>query len=153
MSDTLKKTLEDDLHTAMRARDRVRVGTLRMALTAITNEEVSGETARVLTDVEVMKVLGKEAKKRRESAAAYELAQRPALVAQEVAELAVLEGYLPTQLGDDAIARTVEEVIAATGAIGMPQLGMVMKAVQAQLAGQADGGRVAAIVKAKLTGK
>ena len=124
-----------------------------MALTAITNEEVSGETARVLTDVEVMKVLGKEAKKRRESAAAYELAQRPALVAQEVAELAVLEGYLPTQLGDDAIARTVEEVIAATGAIGMPQLGMVMKAVQAQLAGQADGGRVAAIVKAKLTGK
>ncbi len=153
MSQTLKKTLEDDLHAAMRAREQVRVATLRMALTAVTTEEVRGDTARILTDAEVVSVLAKEAKKRREAAAAYEQAKRPELAAEEMAELAVLQGYLPRQLDDEAITRIVEQVIAASGAVGMPQLGMVMKAVQSQIAGQADGGRVAAIVKERLSGR
>lgn len=153
MSQPLKQTLGDDLHTAMRARDKVRVATLRMALSAITVEEVSGDTARTLSDAEVTKVLAKEAKKRREAAAAYEQAKRPELAAEEVAELAILETYLPRQLDDEAIGRVVEQVIAASGAVGLPQLGVVMKAVQSQIAGQADGGRVAAIVKEKLSGR
>lgn len=153
MSQILKKTLEDDLHAAMRAREQVRVATLRMALTAVTTEEVRGDTARILTDAEVVSVLAKEAKKRREAAAAYEQARRPELAAEEMAELAVLQGYLPRQLDDEAITQIVEQVIAASGAVGMPQLGMVMKAVQSQIAGQADGGRVAAIVKERLSGR
>lgn len=148
---SLKAQLQHDLHDAMRAHDKVRSATLRMALTAITTTEVAGESARELSDDEVLKVLAKEAKKRKEAAAAYVAAQRPELAATEEAELAVLEGYLPAQLTDGELAAIVARAVAATGATGMPQLGQVMKVAQAEVAGRADGGRVAAAVRSALS--
>ena len=150
---SLKATVQSDLTDAIRQRDPVRSGTLRLALTAITNEEVSGTEARELTDDEVLKVLAKEAKKRKEAATAYTDAARPELAAKEEAELLVLEAYLPAQLSDDELATIVAAAIEQTGATGMPQLGQVMKAAQAVVAGRADGGRVAAVVKAALTNR
>ena len=148
---SLKATVQSDLTDAIRQRDQVRSGTLRLALTAITNEEVSGTESRELTDDEVLKVLAKEAKKRKEAATAYTDASRPELAAKEEAELLVLEAYLPAQLSDDELATIVAAAIEQTGATGMPQLGQVMKAAQAVVAGRADGGRVAAVVKAALS--
>jgi len=147
----LKSTLRADLHTSMREHDTVRSSTLRMALTAVTNEEVSGSTARELSDDEVLKVLAKEAKKRREAATAYTEAKRPELAAKEEAELVFLEAYLPAQLSDPELKALVAQAIRETGASGMPQMGMVMKAANALVAGRADGGRVAAMVKSALT--
>ena len=135
----------------MREHDTVRSSTLRMALTAVTNEEVSGSTARELSDDEVLKVLAKEAKKRREAATAYTEAKRPELAAKEEAELVFLEAYLPAQLSDPELEALVGQAIRETGASGMPQMGMVMKAANALVAGRADGGRVAAMVKSALT--
>jgi uncharacterized protein YqeY len=148
---TLKSRLQHDLHDAMRARDKVRSGTLRMTLTSITTAEVAGDEARELSDDEVLKVIAKEAKKRKESAAAFAGAGRPELASREEAELAVLEGYLPAQLDDDELRAIVARAVEATGASGMPQMGLVMKAAQAEVAGRADGGRVAAVVKQVLT--
>ena len=149
---TLKATVQSDLHEAMRARDKVRAGTLRMALTSITNEEVSGKEARELSDDEVLKVLAKEAKKRKEAATAYRDAGHPERAEAEEAELVVLEAYLPAQLGDDELQALVAQAVAETGATGMPQMGQVMKAAQGLVAGRAEGGRVAAAVKAALAG-
>ncbi|WP_457256205.1 GatB/YqeY domain-containing protein [Pedococcus sp. P5_B7] len=148
---SLKATVQSDLTDAIRQRDAVRSGTLRLALTSITNEEVSGTQARELSDDEVLKVLAKEAKKRKEAATAYAGAGRPELAAKEEAELAVLEAYLPAQLSDDELTTIVAAAIEQTGATGMPQLGQVMKVAQGVVAGRADGGRVAAAVKAALT--
>lgn len=142
-------SLRTDLHEAMRAKDKVRAATLRMALTAITTEEAAGEH-HDLTPEEIVKVLAKEAKKRREAATAYTDAGRPELADAENAELAVLEEYLPRQLDDAGLTAIVDEVIAETGASGMAQMGQVMKAVQARIAGQAEGGRVAALVRSRL---
>ncbi len=152
MSDSFKATLQNDLHAAMRAREQVRVATLRMVLTGVSNEEVSGTQARELTDAEVLKVVAKEAKKRKESATAYREAGRPELAEKEEAELAVLETYLPEQLGEDELAAIVDRAIAQSGATSMAQMGQVMKLAQAEAAGRADGGALAAIVKARLAG-
>jgi uncharacterized protein YqeY len=148
---TLKTTLRAHLHTSMREHDKVRSETLRMALTAITNEEVSGTTARELSDDEVLKVLSREAKKRREAATAYVEAKRPELAAKEEAELAILEAYLPAQLTDAELETLVAQALRETGATGMPQMGLVMKAATGLVAGRADGGRVAALVKSALS--
>jgi uncharacterized protein YqeY len=148
----LKSTLRADLQTSMRERDIVRTATLRMALTAVTNEEVSGTTARELSDDEVLKVLAKEAKKRREAATAYIEAKRPELAAKEEAELVILEAYLPAQLSDPELEALVAQAISETGASGMPQMGSVMKVATALVAGRAEGGRVATIVKSSLAG-
>jgi uncharacterized protein YqeY len=147
----LKSTLRTDLHTSMRERDQMRSATLRMALTAVTNEEVSGTTARELSDDEVLKVLAREAKKRREAVTAYTEAKRPELAAREEAELSILEAYLPAQLSDSELQALVAQAIGDTGATGMPQMGLVMKAATALVAGRAEGGRVAAMVKSALT--
>ena len=149
---TLKEQLQSDLTAAMRARDQVGAGTLRMALTAVTNEEVAGTEHRDLTDDDVLKVLTKEAKKRREAATAYSGAGRAELAAQEEAELAVLEGYLPKQLSDEELDGIVREAVASSGASGMPQMGLAMKAANAAVAGRAEGGRVAAVVRKVLAG-
>ena len=149
---TLKARLQHDLHDAMRARDKVRSGTLRMVLTSITNAEVAGDEARELSDDEVLKVVAKEAKKRKEASAAYRGASRPELAETEEAELVVLEDYLPAQLGDDELRAIVERAVASTGATGMPQMGLVMKAAQVEVAGRADGGRVAGVVRQVLAG-
>ncbi|GAA2160125.1 hypothetical protein FHX52_4423 [Humibacillus xanthopallidus] len=149
---TLKEQLQSDLTAAMRARDQVGASTLRMALTAVTTEEVSGTEHRELTDDDVLKVLTKEAKKRREAATAYTGAGRAELAAQEEAELAVLEGYLPKQLTDEELDDIVREAVASSGASGMPQMGLAMKAANAAVAGRAEGGRVAAVVRTVLAG-
>jgi uncharacterized protein YqeY len=147
----LKERLRSDLSAAMRARDQVKLRTLRMALTSITNEEVSGQTARELSDDEILKVLTREAKKRREAAEAFDSAGRAEQAAAERAEGDVLAGYLPAQLDDDELAAIVSAAIAETGAAGMPGMGKVMKVVTPQVAGRADGARVAAEVRRQLT--
>ncbi|WP_404391171.1 GatB/YqeY domain-containing protein [Humibacillus xanthopallidus] len=149
---TLKEQLQADLTTAMRARDQVGASTLRMALTAVTTEEVAGTEHRDLTDDDVLKVLTKEAKKRREAATAYAGAGRAELAAKEEAELAVLEGYLPKQLSDEELEGIVRDAVASSGASGMPQMGLAMKAANAAVAGRAEGGRVAAVVRRVLAG-
>jgi uncharacterized protein YqeY len=146
----LKERLRADLNTAMRARDQVRMRTLRMALSSITTEEVAGTSARVLTDEEVMKVLTREAKKRREAAEAFGAAGRDAQAAAERAEGEVLAGYLPAQLSDEELSALVDEAIADTGASGMAGMGQVMKTVTPKVAGRADGARVAAEVRRQL---
>jgi uncharacterized protein YqeY len=149
---TLKEQLQADLTAAMRAKDSVRAGTIRMALTAVTNEEVAGKEHRELTDDDVLKVLTKEAKKRREASTAYTDAGRAELAAKEDAELAILDTYLPKQLSDDELEQLVREAVAASGATGMPQMGLAMKAANQAVAGRAEGGRVAAVVKRVLAG-
>jgi len=146
----LKERLRTDLSAAMRARDNLRMRTLRMALTAITNEEVAGKAARELSDDEVLKVLAREAKKRREAADAFGSAGRAEQAAAEQAEGEVLAGYLPAQLGDDELARIVAEVITETGAAGRSSMGQVMKTVTPRVTGRAEGARVAAEVRRQL---
>ncbi|WP_022920968.1 GatB/YqeY domain-containing protein [Ornithinimicrobium pekingense] len=148
----LKATLQGDLTEAMRAQDKVRAGTLRMALTAISTEEVAGKEHRTLGEDEVLRVLVKEAKKRREAAEAYTGAGRPELAAREEAELAVLEQYLPAQLDDAELDRLAHETVAELGVSGMGGMGQVMKALQPKVAGRAEGGRVAAAVRSALSG-
>lgn len=148
----LKDRLQTDLTTAMRSRDELTTATLRMALAAVTTEEVAGSSARQLSDDEVLKVLAREAKKRREAADAFAAAGRDELATREVAEGTVLDRYLPQQLDDAGIAALVTEAIAATGAIGMPQMGAVMKAAQARAAGRADGRRLSVEVRRQLAG-
>ncbi|GAA4882519.1 GatB/YqeY domain-containing protein [Pseudonocardia benzenivorans] len=151
----LKQRLRDDLTAAMKARDELVKSTLRMTLTAIGNAEVAGTEARELSDDEVLKVIAKEAKKRAESAEAFTAGGRAELAAQELAEAEVLARYLPTQLTDDELAviarSAVDETEAELGAKPGPrQMGQVMKKANAAAAGRADGGRVAAAVKALL---
>jgi uncharacterized protein YqeY len=147
---TLKDQLRADLTTAMKARDETRTRTLRMALTSISNEEVSGAAARDLSDDEVLKILTREAKRRREAATAFADAGRDQQAAAERAEEDVLAGYLPAQLDDEELASLVAAAIADTGASGPASMGQVMKAVTAQVAGRAEGSRVAAVVRAQL---
>ncbi|HEY6745988.1 MAG TPA: GatB/YqeY domain-containing protein [Mycobacteriales bacterium] len=146
----LKDRLQSDLTDAMRGRDELTTATLRMALAAITTEEVSGSSARALSDDEVLKVLAREAKKRREAAEAFGSAGRDELAERERAEGGVLDRYLPTQLDDAAIADLVAAAIAETGATGMPQMGAVMKVAQAKAAGRADGKRLSTEVRRQL---
>jgi uncharacterized protein len=146
----LKERLRADLTEAMRARDQVRLRTLRMALTSITNEEVSGAAVHELSDDEIVKVLTREAKKRREAADAFEAAGRAEQAAAERDEGEVLAGYLPAQLSDEELAGLVTAAIAATGAAGLPGMGKVMKEVTPRIAGRAEGGRVAAEVRRQL---
>jgi hypothetical protein len=153
----LKARLRDDLTTAIKARDELTKSTLRMALSAITSAEVAGDTARQLDEPEVLKVLAKEAKKRAESAEAFDAAGRGELASKERAEAEVLARYLPSQLTDDEIDAIAERAIAAvateTGATPGPrQMGQVMKLANAEAAGRADGSRVAAAVKSRLLG-
>ncbi|MEU8800762.1 GatB/YqeY domain-containing protein [Spirillospora sp. NPDC048819] len=147
---TLKEKLETDLSTAMKARDEVRTRTLRMALTAVKNEEVAGKRSRELSDDDVVKVLTREAKKRREAATAFGEAGREEQAQAERDEGVVLEAYLPAQLTDEELTALVADAIAETGAAGPRAMGQVMKAVNPKVAGRAEGGRVAAEVKRQL---
>jgi len=149
---TLKARLHDDLTAAMKQRDELRTATLRMVLTAVTTEEVSGSAARELSDDEVTAVLTRQAKQRREAAQAYDDAGRSELAARERDELGVLEGYLPAQLGDDELATMVAAAVAEAGASTPRDMGSVMKILQPRVAGQADGGRVARAVRSALGG-
>lgn len=147
MDSALKTKLRSDLTDAMKSRDELRSSTLRMALTAITSEEVAGKAQRELSDDDVVGVLSREAKRRREAAEAYDDAKRPELADRERAELAVLAEYLPQPLSDDEIRALVQAAIAETGASGPAGMGQVMKVVTPQTRGRADGGTISAIVK------
>jgi uncharacterized protein YqeY len=147
----LKDRLRADLNTAIRARDQVRMRTLRLALTSITTEEVAGAAARELSDEEIVKVLTREARKRREAAEAFGAAGREEQAAAERAEGDVLADYLPAQLGDDELAALVGAAIDETGATGIKNMGQVMKVLTPRVAGRADGARVAAEVRRRLS--
>ncbi len=148
----LKERLKTDLTTAMKAQDELVRATLRMVLTAIQNEEVAGKEARELSDEEVLTVLTREAKKRREAADAYRAAGAPDRADREVAEGGVLALYLPTPLSDDELDALVRAAVSAAGAEGPQQMGAVMKQLAPAVAGRADGGRVAAAVRSALAG-
>ncbi|HEX7107466.1 MAG TPA: GatB/YqeY domain-containing protein [Acidothermaceae bacterium] len=150
MEVALKSRLHDDLTDAIRSRDEVRTATLRMVLAAVTNEEVAGKQARQLSDDEVLRVLGREAKKRREAAEAFEAGNRPELAERERAEGAVIDAYLPTQLDDEELRVLVASAIEEAGASGPQAMGAVMKVATARVAGRAEGGRVAAEVRRQL---
>jgi len=149
---TLKDQLRADLTTAMKARDEIRTRTLRLALTSISNEEVSGAAPRDLADDEIVKILTREAKRRREAAAAFAEAGRVDQAAAEQAEEEVLATYLPAQLDDAELAALVAAAITETGASGPSGIGQVMKAVTPKVAGRAEGSRVAAMVRGQLAG-
>ena len=147
---TLKERLREELTAAMKGRDELGAATLRMALTALSTEEVAGKAARALSDDEVVAVLGREAKKRREAAVAYDSANRPELAERERAELGVLEAYLPSQLGEAELRELVGAAVAESGAQGPRGMGAVMKLVSPRVAGRAEGARVAAEVRRQL---
>ena len=149
----LKHTLQGDLTEAIRERDELTAATLRMALAAITTEEVAGTASRTLEDAEVQRVLTREAKKRREAAVAFREGGRPELADREEAELGVLARYLPEPLTEQEVAAMVAEAVqqaAAAGATGMAAMGPVMKQLTPRTAGRFDGGRLAAMVRAAL---
>ena len=148
----LKEKLQNDLTEAMRARDEVRSSTIRMILTAIKNEEVAGKEARELSDAEVITVLSREAKKRREAAEAFEQAGAKDRADMEKAEGVVIAEYLPVQLSESEIKEMINAAIAESGATGPQQMGLVMKSIQPKIAGRADGGVVSSLVKAALSG-
>ena len=146
----LKEKLQGDLTEAIRGRAEVKSGTIRMLLAAITTEEVSGKEARVLTDAEIITVLSREAKKRREAVEAYIAAKRTDLADKEKAEGEVIAQYLPAQLSEDEIKKMIADAIAETGATGPTGMGSVMKVLSPKIAGKADGGVVSGLVKAAL---
>jgi len=146
----LKDRLQTDLTAAMKARDELRVTTLRSLLAAVRTEEVAGKAARELSDAEVVTVLTREAKKRREAAEAFEGGGRPDRAERERAEGEVIAGYLPAQLSDAELSSMVAAAIAETGASGPGAMGQVMKVLTPRTAGRAEGGRVAAEVRRQL---
>ena len=147
---SIKEQLKKDLTEAIRGRNEITSGTIRMVLTAITNEEVAGKEARVLSDEEVITVLSREGKKRCEAAEAFENAGRADKAALEKSEGEVIAKYLPAQLSEADIAAIIADAIASTGAQGPGDMGKVMGAVKPKIAGKADGGLVSALVKAAL---
>lgn len=152
---TLKSRLQDDLTAAIKNRDGLRSSTLRLTLSAITNEEVAGKQARELSDDEVQKVITREAKKRREAAEAFDRGGRTESAARERAEGEVLAAYLPEQLGDDELGALVAQAVqeaAVGGAEGPRAMGAIMKILNPKVAGRAEGGRVAAEVRRRLAG-
>ena len=146
----LKDRLRADLTSAMKSRDELRTATLRMVLAAVSAEEVAGKEARELSDDEVLAVLRRAAKRRREAAEAFAGAGRAEQADRERAEGEVVAGYLPAQLEDADLAALVADVITRTGAGGMKDMGRVMGAANAAVAGRAEGARVAAEVRRQL---
>ena len=149
---SIKEQLKLDLTEAIRSRNEIVSGTIRMVLTAITNEEVAGKEARQLSDEEVITVLSREAKKRREAADAFRDAGHADRSERETNEGKVITEYLPEQLSEDEVKKIIADAIAETGATGPSGMGLVMKAIQPKVAGKADGGTVSGLVKAALTG-
>ncbi|MGW2375500.1 MULTISPECIES: GatB/YqeY domain-containing protein [Kitasatospora] len=147
---TLKAQLQEDLTAAIKDRDELRSSTIRLTLSAVTSEEVAGKEKRELSDADVLKVITREAKKRREAAEAFEQGGRADQAARERAEGEVLASYLPKQLSDEELAAIVAAAVAESGASGPQAMGAVMKLVKPKVDGLAEGGRVAAAVKAAL---
>jgi uncharacterized protein len=142
----LKEQLTSDLTDAMRQGDEVRKSTLRMLMSAIKNAEVAGSERKDLTDEQVMQVIGKQVKQRKESIDEFAKAKRQDLVDKETAELHVLEAYMPEQLGRDEIAAEVRNVIDEVGAKGPADKGKVMQVLMPRLSGKAEGREINAVV-------
>lgn len=151
----LKAKLRSDMTAAMKSKDALRLGTLRLLITAVQNAEVAGKEARELSDAEIVAVLQKEAKKRNEAAVVYEQAGRGELAANERAEEQIIDEYLPSQLTEAEVADLVDTAIAQVAEQlgerpGMRQMGQVMKAATGLAQGRADGTRISAAVKSRL---
>ena len=147
---SLKQKLQSDLNEAIKSRNTVSAETIRMILAAITNEEVAGKEKKELSEAEVITVLTREAKKRREAAEAFENGGRADRAAAERAEGEVIAGYLPEQLSEDDIKKLIAETIAAVGATGPSDMGKVMGGLKAKVAGKAGGALVSSLVKEAL---
>ena len=146
---SLKNRIQEDVKTAMRASERERLGTLRMVLAAIKQREVDERIT--LDDTQVLAVLEKMVKQRRESIAAFETGGRADLVNKETAELKLIQAYLPAQLGDAELDALIAEAVAQTSASSVKDMGKVMAAVKGKAAGRADMAAVAARIKARLS--
>jgi uncharacterized protein YqeY len=149
---SLKEKLQTDLTSSMRNRDEVRSSTIRMILTSIKNEEVSGKEMRELNESELITVLSREAKKRREAAEAFDQAGAKDRAETERAEGAIIAEYLPKQLSESEVKDLIEAAIRETGANSPAQMGLVMKNLQPKIAGKADGALVSSLVKVALAG-
>ena len=147
---TLKAKITEDMKAAMRAHDAARLSTIRLALAAIKQREVDDRIE--LTDADVLAILDKMVKQRKDSITQFEAGHRPDLAAAERAEIAVLQDYLPQALTPAEIDGLITEAIAATGAAGLPGMGKVMAVLKPKLAGRADLAAVSAQIKARLTG-
>ena len=152
---SLKSKATEDMKAAMRAKDSARLGTVRLLLAAIKQKEVDERMVLAgteLTDADVLAIIDKMVKQRRESIAQFEKAARNDLADAEKAEIAVLSAYLPQQLSEAEVAKEIETAIAETGASGAKEMGKVMGLLKSRLAGRADMGKVSGLVKAKLAG-
>ena len=147
---TLRERLDADLKEAMRAKDQLRLDVVRAVKSAVKYREVEGDKAVVLEEPAILQVVGTEIKKRRDAAEQFRAAHRQELAAKEEAELAILQAYLPAQLTPEELARKVDEAIARTGAKGPRDMGAVMKALQPEVQGRAEGKAVSELVKQKL---
>lgn len=148
----LAERMQQDLTTAMKARDEVRVATLRMAIAAVKEAAVAGSQARELTDADVEKVLRTQVKRRDEAAEAFQAGGREEQAQRELDERAILSAYLPEELDDAELEALVDRALAAGGFTDASRMGPAMNTVMAAVAGRAEGKRVSAIVKAKLAG-
>ena len=146
---SLKNRIQDDMKAALRARDAARLSAVRLLLAALQQKEVDERVE--LSDADVLGVIEKMLKQRRESIAQYEKAARADLAAQERFEIGVLEAYLPQRMGEAEVAQAVAAAIAESGASGVKDMGKVMALLKARLAGKADMGKVSALVKARLS--
>jgi len=146
----LKERITEDMKSAMRAGDKDRLGTIRLALAAIKQREVDERIS--LDDAQVLAVLEKMIKQRKEAISQFDSGGRADLVAKETAEIAVLRGYLPARMSDAEIDALIREAIAATGAISIKDMGKVMGAVKAKAQGRADMAEVSARIKQRLNG-
>ena len=147
---SLKALITEDMKTAMRAKDSVRLGTIRLLQAAMKQKEVDERIE--LDDTAVIAIIDKLIKQRKDSIAAYQAAQRQDLADVEIAEMAILEVYLPKRLSAEEITAEVAAIVAEVGAKGAGDMGKVMGAVKSRLAGKADMGLVSAAVKAALAG-
>jgi hypothetical protein len=146
----LKNKITEDMKTAMRAKDAARLGTVRLLLAAMKQKEVDERV--VLTDADVLAIIDKMVKQRRESIVQFEKAGRNDLADGEKAEIAVLSAYLPQQLSEAEVAAAIAAVISEAGAAGVKDMGKVMALLKPRLAGRTDMGKVSGLVKAKLAG-
>ena len=146
---SLKQQITEDMKTAMRAKETARLGAIRLLLSAMKQREVDDRIE--LTDADVIAIIEKMLKQRRDSISQYKAANRQDLVDVEEFEVTVLQGYMPQQLGEAEIASAIAEAIAATGAAGPQDMGKVMGVVKPKLAGRADMGKVSGLIKAQLT--
>lgn len=145
---SLKSRIQNDMKAAMRAKEKMRLGTIRMLLAAIKQREVDGQTT--LNDEQIFSVIEKMLKQRRDSFEQYSAANRPELAEKEQQEMAVLQEYMPEQLGDAELEALVAETIAAVGAQGPQDMGKVMGQIKPKVQGRADMGKVSQLVKTQI---